>query len=343
MKLKFYLQTLLLGMISCVAIPNWVSAEDDAESTELNHRLDSNLFEDSLAQSSSQTRKIRRQRQSRTQVVNSWVPYVMKNRYFQPSKNYFFSMDAGVGFLYFSGITANLQPTTFEGTGESTARVLNRSFQGKIGYNRTPVIEAMIGTRLASCVSIALSLMHQGGIYIDTPYQFYGSPLGSRPGLPVLFGGPAAYKFQSRVALDACLGKVYVNVPSSLIWKKISFNLYLGGGAGIGWQTWALNQVIVETPTGVNAAGLAQGAYRLKQKISANLVWQGDLGFKIRSLIPDVNFALRVGAKLIGWGQARQIGLLNQQRNSCNTGLMDPFRVTFVYSVAPYLGVQWIF
>jgi hypothetical protein len=94
----------------------------------------------------------------------------------------------------------------------------------------------------------------------------------------------------------------------------------------------------------------------MKQKISANAVWWADLGLKLRSVIPNVNFAVRLGTKFIGWGQTLQIGLPSQDRDGLSgaytdtfnsvereTLLYSPFKIKYVYSFAPYIGVQWDF
>lgn len=346
MKFTNHLKVLMLGLALSVLAPSLVQAEEAPNSSlidtaDFEQLLDLNLFEDTTAQSK-QAKRNRRIRQKRTEVCNSWVPYIMKNHYFEPSKGYFFRIDSGLGLLYFSGINQDLQITALQGTGQTTTRVRNRSLQGQINYNKTPVYEATLGTKLGSWISLGLSLVHQGGVYVETPLQFYGNPTGTVGNFNVL-AGPSAYRFRSCVAFNAIMAKLYFNWPSSLIWKKIAYNFYFGGGGGAGWQTWAMNTVLIQSPTGVTYNGSGQLFYALKQKFSSNFVWMGDVGVKLRSLIPDVGLGARVGVKLIGWGQARQIGLPSQQKNVANFGLMQPFSVKLVYSIAPYLGVQWDF
>lgn len=295
-------------------------------------------FQNLMARSQIRKRKKNYRKRGNQEIINSWKPYCIKNRYLEPLQGYFFNVDVGVGFLYFSQITADLQLTSLETIGATSNRNTMGQLQGKLGYNRTPAIELSFGAKILHWLSGSLDYLHQGGIQIQTDRQVYYVGQ-STPGVA---GSSPAYIFSSTLSLDAILARISLNTPCSLIWKTIAYNLYLALAVGPDWQTWANNKVYVETR--IDPLFLSQqSAQVLKQKISANAVWLVDCGTTLRSVLPNLNFSLRLGAKFIGWGQARQIGWLNQQKGVVNYGLVRPLKVKFVYSFVPYLGAQWNF
>ena len=316
----------------CLISSSFFTIEAENLNSTILEQMESSLINEDFGSIIAQTSKKKNpaRRNKRQEIVNSWKPYWIANRYIEPLSSYFFNVNVGCGFLYFSSITANIQPTFLGATGELGTNNPLGQLKGKLGYNRTPVIEGVLGTKIWSWFSVALSYLHQGNINIQTKAQFYGNVVPSI----LATGNNVLYTLKAKLNLDAILAKVYFSTPTSMIWKKIAYTPYFGAALGPGWQAWSDINLEINDVIGANQA--------YKQKISSNAVWFVDLGTKLRSVIPNINFSVNLGAKLIGWGQARQIGLITQQGGATrNDGLVRPFKVKFVYSIAPYMGVQW--
>ncbi|MFK5283582.1 hypothetical protein ACI3PL_28810, partial [Lacticaseibacillus paracasei] len=74
-----------------------------------------------------------------------------------------------------------------------------------------------------------------------------------------------------------------------------------------------------------------------RAKYCANFVWGADAGIKIQNALPSNHFSIKAGCKYNQWGQARNIGGLDDQ-GQLPLGLNHPFSIKTVYSFAPYLG-----
>lgn len=338
MKIKSLTQKLSLVFVGLIASSSLIFADDGLHSNII-EELESSLINQELGHVIAQkttkkkTSNYKKPRQPRQEVVNSWKPFWIMNRYIEPTRSYFFSTDLGCGFLYFSNVTANLQDTSAAAIGFVGPNNSTGNLQGKVGYNRTPVIETMLGVKVWNWFGFALSYLHQGGINIQTNRQYYG---------PVINGSNVVgFVLKANLALDAILAKVYFNLPGSVVFKTVAYNPYLGVAAGPGWQTWS--HIVDNSNLDNDAAQLGQDNQIFKQKISANAVWMIDLGVKLRSVLPNLGFSVKLGTKFVGWGQARNIGLASQQKNTVTYGLLTPFKVQFVYSFAPYMGIQWNF
>lgn len=241
---------------------------------------------------------------------NSWKPFFLKIREAEPNLTCFYQQNVGIGFLYFSGINGNLESAV---GGVRTPTKL----RGHLGYNRTPLIEAVIGRDIFRWWKIGISYQHQGGIAVQTAPQAVTSN-----NLPVDMG--------SLVRLDTIMFKTYFMFPFALVWKNIYHEPYLGVAVGPGWQSW------------VNTLVGGQGTF-LRQKYSANCVYTIDLGFKLRKALPNYMMSFTLGCKYNQWGQARSMGKISQQYALGGTGLVNPVRIKTVYQFAPYLGVQFNF
>lgn len=239
-----------------------------------------------------------------------------------------FSFNVGLGILYFHKLRGNLSPTP---TG------LFPNFSGsdfgeikKFSYNRTPLFEANIGYRFRPWLQTALTYYGQSGISCES--QFNSSvATGSN-------NDPTWATFRSNLQLYSVLLKVYLDSPSSLVIGSFAFTPYLALGIGAGWQSWT-NITLYEIR--VTSGTYNSSAISLRQKISANVTWTGDLGFNIKPASPQAPISLRVGCKYIDWGQARQMGVLQQQ--GAKVGPFKPVSIKKVNSVVPYIGVQFNF
>lgn len=246
---------------------------------------------------------------------NTWKPFYLKLKDTEPL-SCFYQQTVGIGFLYFSGIKGNLNPVVdLNGTG---AQKTTRQWQGRFGYNRTPVTEFIIGKDIWHWLKIALSYTQQSGITIQTKPQQIANNI-------------TASQLISQVRLDATLFRVYFMFPYTLVWKNYYYEPYLSVGVGPSWQTWS----------DTRAPGIFFNNIRMK--VSANCAYTVDLGAKLRRAMPTYVMSFTLGCKYTQWGQARQMGKPSQQFRAANTGLLSPVRIITVYQFAPYIGVQFNF
>jgi hypothetical protein len=239
-----------------------------------------------------------------------------------------FNFNVGIGFLYFRKLKGNLSPIPtglFSGfSGSNFGRI------GNLGYNRTPLFEANIGYRLLPWIEMALTYNGQSGMSCE-----------SQPNSSIATGSsnnPTWASFRSNLQLNSVLLKFYFNSPSSLILGNFSFTPYLAAGIGAGWQSWT-NICMYEMR--IASGSFESTVLSLNQKISANVTWTCDVGLNIKPATPRAPFSLRAGCKYIDWGQARQMGILQQQ--GAKAGPFKPISVKRVDSFAPYIGVQFNF
>lgn len=262
---------------------------------------------------------------SNGQTRRFWKPYYLKLKEVEPALTSFYQQNVGIGFLRFSGIRGNLNPTNVTGAVSSNDKLV-----GHLMYNRTPLVEFVIGTDIYRWWKMGISYQHQGGIVVQT-----------RPQTVVADAG-GAVDLTSQVRLDAVQFKVYLLNPRTLVWKNMYYEQYLGLAVGPGWQTWIDNRTA------------SVGSVTLRPKFSANCVYTVDLGVKLRKALPSYIMSFTAGCKYTGWGQARSIGKITQQYNSSagvsGTGrngfpaaLNNPVSIKTVYQFAPYVGVQFNF
>lgn len=255
-----------------------------------------------------------------------WLPYWVASKSFQCPTNIWTQFNAGIGFLYFSGLTGNLMVNP-------AINLVNDGFRdaplkGRLTYNRTPLFEYLVGYQFNSWFKLALSYQHQGGLTVATKaLQAYDNTANNY------------FRFTSYLSLNGIMAKFYFELPYSMIWRSLSTNPYVAVGVGPGWQSW----------TNINSTFMRPGSnpytgelLTIRQKISANVVWMVDMGFRVQSAHPNSKFSVLLGCKYNQWGQARVMGKLSQQ-GSFKNGLSTPVRVKTVYQFAPYLGVQWNF
>ena len=266
---------------------------------------------------------------------NSWSPYFMKLKMAEPKMCTFTELNVGVGFLYFAGIRGNLEPAiAIQTNGQFSIIKSDKPLSGRFSYNRTPLVEAIIGMDVFNWWKVALSYQHQGGIVVQSPTKSLFSNLNIPQG--------ALADFRSDVSLDAIMFKTYFMFPHVLVWKNMYTEPYLGLAVGPGWQTWTRIDQILD---------LGLLAVPIRQKISANCVFSVDLGFKLRKAMPNNMLSLTLGCKYNLWGQARSMGDQSDQYSESffsplggGTGervsLTNPLRIKTVYQFAPYIGAQ---
>lgn len=259
-------------------------------------------------------------------LINSWEPYWISVKELDPTKHLFFQANIGVGFLYFSKVRGNLggtPPNMFRNAGSVP-------FQGRLIYNKTPLFEYVLGYRLTSFLKVGLSFQNQSGVSIRT--KALNSETGSRAsGLRL-----SQSLLRSDFGVSAFMLKGYVEFPWPMVWKMMAYSPYLGVGFGAGWQSWTNNEWTNQTL----GNGYAANQMFLTSKFSANCVWGADAGFKIQSANPGKFFSLFAGIKYNQWGQAREIGQI-QNQGASKFGLFKPFKIRTVYSFAPYIAFQW--
>lgn len=258
---------------------------------------------------------------------NTWKPYYVKTKDVEP-KTSFYQQTLGVGFLYFSGIKGNLQPTN-----NSSFRKVNQKLNGHLSYNRTPIAEYNLGTDIFTWMKMALSYQHQGGVQLQTKPQAANLLTGSAVQAPA--------DLTTNLSFDTFMLKFVFTLPYTMVWKNIYYEPYLGAAVGPGWITATDIKVISRFTT------------TLRQKVSANCAYSIDLGFKLRKALPSYILSFVLGCKYNQWGQIRDIGKHTQQyasstspvsgNNSQKAALSSPFGVRVVYQFAPYVGVAFSF
>lgn len=171
------IKQLLLLLVSVAFLSSFAFAQDDSpgqkQELEPHSILSQPDFQSLVARSQIRKRKKVYRKRGHQEIINSWQPYCIKNRYLEPVQGYFFNVDVGVGFLYFSQITADLQLTSLESIGATSNRSATGQLQGKLGYNRTPAIELSFGAKILHWLSGSLDYLHQGGVQIQTDRQVY--------------------------------------------------------------------------------------------------------------------------------------------------------------------------
>lgn len=260
-------------------------------------------------------------------IENSWKPYWKHNCYFQQTPLYFNSVSLGIGFLRFSGqkggAAVNLQTTVL--------KTNVPHWQGGTGYNRTPLVDATVGWNPLSWMGIAMAYVGQHNVIFQRFFWDTTTDNGMSIGV-----------FRANVDLNALAAKAYFYLPYSMIWKTVAYSPYLVFGVGPAWQTWSPFYNNLDSTTALNF---------WRQKVSANCFFMTDIGFQMRSLIPDINFSVVTGVKFNIWGQARNMGQYNQQayRTSSSTPannpdhMLQPWSIKTVYQFAPYIGFMWTY
>ena len=265
--------------------------------------------------------------------TNAIVPFFAQIKNLYDGRPYYAQVNTGIGFLYFERVRSNFAG----GPAQRNMDIFGEfAYSDTPGYNRTPLFEFLVGRRVQPWLNIALSYYYQGGVAISTPIIAATRPSVGRGPLNNVHA-----RFVSNFRADALLLKVYFKMPFSMIWMKTITRPYVAAGVGPGWQSWTRIDVQrVGVLTAVNTK--VQMDQPLAQKISANVVWTIDCGFKTSAAFPNSKISSTFGMKFVDWGQAYSMGKQGKLSGSRNF-LFKPFKVRMVYSFAPYFGIQWNF
>ncbi len=265
-------------------------------------------------------------------AVNTWRPFFTKTSCLGDIKTVWTEFNVGVGFLYFDQVSGSLSSRPRDPLNNLASNVPYKG--GPLSYNRTPLLEFLLGFRLTSWFRVALSYQHQSDISISTAIQDYQN---LNTGTSIANSKTYA-QLKSNLILDSAMGKAYLELPTPLVFRSIATAPYLALGLGPGWQTWT--QLNVWRYTNSPTATTTSAAQPLGNKICANAVWMADLGLRLQSVYPQTRFSVLMGCKYTQWGQARNLGKRSQQGYK-SYGLFPPFKIKTIYSFAPYLGVSW--
>lgn len=258
--------------------------------------------------------------------INRWKPFYANVRNLQKQRSLFVQSNIGVGFLYFSGVKGNLAAVPGNLHLSNTNPV-----EGKMQYNRSPLLEYLIGYRVFQWFKVALSYQHQGAVFVQTPLMRGFEPTNSAVN--------TFSQLRAQFEVNGFMAKTYFELPYAFIMKSWASTPYLGLGVGFGWQSWTDPQVNYLADSGPSWQSTA---IPIMAKYSCNAIWGLDAGIRVRNAVDSAPLSIVAGCKYNQWGQARSIGDIQDQGSSSN-GLLEPFSVKVVYSFAPYLGVQWNF
>lgn len=265
---------------------------------------------------------------------NTWKPFTANASAIQRPNSFWTQFNVGAGFLYFSDIQGNDQVTYLTPSTTSANATLfgANTFNGPIRYNRTPVVEALLGYRFNQWLKTAFSYLHQGSISVQTPMQ---QRIGT---VSAALPNTTYSQLRTNLSLDGVLFKVYFESFLPIIFKGLGLFPYISGGVGCGWQSWTN----VQLEQNFDVTSYSNDPLLLRNKILANVVWMVDSGFRVQRANPEQMFSVLLGCKFMDWGQARNIGKYSQQANY-KIGLTHPFSVKMLYSFIPYMGAQWDF
>lgn len=262
----------------------------------------------------------------------------------------FTELQTGLGFLYFAGVHGNLSPQPAQLF--TSIALSNYPVKGKIEYNRTPVFTFDLGWNLTNWLSCAATLQCQQNIHIRTkPLQFAGRTIQ-----PLAEDTFAQVNFQSFLDLYSIGGKILLNWSNLLRFSGWKMGLFIGGSCAAGWQSWTEVQAI-QTYFNSRQDVLTNASISFRDKYFANFSYTGDSGVVFKPTNIFAKMSIRLGCKFIGWGAARGLGALKDQKDikrltSSNAAFgstaiysnyFKPFRIKTIYSWTPYVGINWDF
>lgn len=266
--------------------------------------------------------------------LKSWIPFFTSVYCLGDIKSVWTEFNVGVGFLYFDQVKGSLSSRPRDPLNNLASNV--PITRGGISYNRTPLLEFMTGFRIKPWLRVCGSYQHQSDVSVSTSVQHY-EDLNTGNNLQ---NSTTYAQFKGNLILDSILIKGIVELPYAVVFRSIATSPYAAVGLGPGWQTWTQLNVwrYTNTPTGT----LTSAAQPLRSKICANAVFLADIGVRMKSVSPKVGLSVLGGVKYNLWGQARNLGKIDQQGYR-SYGLFPPLKIKTIYSFSPYLGVLWNF
>ncbi len=267
--------------------------------------------------------KGRRNKKSKVPTTPYWLPL----NSIEKNKSVFFQPNVGLGLLYFHQVTGNLadHPNVLDGNREGMPSI---PYKRGLSYNKTLLKEIVIGYRFFDWFKLGLSYQNQSGVFLYTeplPYRAFNATLVA----------PNHLQLASYLSLNSIMAKVYFEAPYAIAYKSFTFAPFFGFGFGAGWQTWF--------PTRNRYNNSYENLSVSNQpQIIPNCVFLFDKGIRIQPTTKNPSFSGLIGFKFMFWGQARNLYKFEKQ-GSLKTGIFKPFRIKTIYSLAPYVGLQWNF
>lgn len=239
-----------------------------------------------------------------------------------------FAFNVGLGLLYFHHLQGNLTPSPPS---------LFSNYQGvhfkpiaSIAYNRTPFFEASLHYLFTPWFKTALVYMGQSNVSIETAYNSTTSNITQRL---------AWATFRSNLLLNAVSLKASFLLPTPIALGQWSFTPYSSISLGSSWQSWTSPCVILMTTNAQQ--NYVSTPLNLKQKISANVLWGVEAGLYLNPSLENSPLSIQLGCRFVDWGRSGNIGVLQQQ--AAKVGPFKPISIQKVYSLVPFLGVQFNF
>ena len=266
-------------------------------------------------------------------MVKGKDPASYKSAYFaklcaiQQSEGIFNELNVGLGFLYTDRVNYNLDGSP--GT-EFAATSADFFEQGRLKYNKTSLLQWVLGYRFFNWLRAGVSYSYQNGVTVSTPYTVgvtQGTNVNSRCAL------------KSNLMINSIMAKVYFELPHALIWANFATSPYIAFGVGPAWQT--LNNTYVYRSF-ESVTTFVSEPQTLREKVSTSCAWMADVGLRMQGVYPSQQFSFLVGCKYNQWGQVLNVGKQTQQ-GSAKYALTHPLRIRTLFSFAPYLGAQWDF
>lgn len=306
LKSKFFLSLLLFICIPLTAQES-VKAESDTNYDELFTKV-------SYKQSQ---KNIMRQ-----PIHDTWKPYWVPRKAIQKTNDIFFQTNIGVGLLYFRKVSGylNLTPSlTFDQP---------VPYKRGLIYNKSPLVEYLIGYQVLDWLKVSLSYQNQTGIVVQSNVLSF--VLNAAPTVPYYT------QFKSQLELNSLMAKAYFQSPYSIIWKKVIYSPFIALAFGPGWQSWFPTTVWIRENT------VLGGDTMYSPQTVANLTLMLDKGIRIQPAGVASPYSLVLGLKFMYWGQVRNLAKLEKQ-GPLKQGFFKPFKAKKLYSFAPYLAFQWNF
>jgi len=289
-----------------------------AENLELNQEVKGDLF----AQTNNNVSK-------NGTYKNQWKPYLAPLFLNSCPKHSYLQVNVGFGLLRFSGLKGG-----FNRSGIPVSIETN-SFEGRLAYSRTPLVEMILGCQYNTWFQAGLSYQHQGDIDVQSIPQM----LPAAEGIFMNIG-----QFKSSLRLDAFAVKVYFNTAKAMIMKGIAYSAYMGLGTGPSWQSWTNMTIDAMDFIGSSISSAVSTTltdnFSFKNRYCANWFFMVDPGFKLQSVIPSKNVSVLLGCKFNYWGQARNLGHSQGMKNWFTGGLAHPIGIKSIYQFAPYFGFE---
>gem|GEM_PF-3580321 len=242
----------------------------------------------------------------------------------------------GASFLYFTKYQGNLllePPTFFSETysGDQSVPV-----KGRVRYDVTPLYEMDAIFNFVKWLGFGVYAQSNQGTVIRTK-----SLLSNTLSDGLSSNTRNWSEFKSTLDLNAVGGKLVFNFQNLVRFKTWCLGVYLGAGAGIGFQTWKDNTGSIVSEAG-NARDASQFTSTWNTRYMTNLGYTGDVAISFKSRNPYTMMTrLKFGCKFIGWGHTSSLG--KAQTPGHAIGYWKPISFQNIFAVVPYMGFSWSF